>query len=91
MVSRVGKQFDEKLGSQKLIEEIENPIRKFRLQGQSKKAKLRPPADLIALLDSQEKEIEKPKATKTKERRAADYMFTRQSRQDYYMSTVSAM
>lgn len=88
MVSRVGKQFDEKLGSQKLLEEIANPTRKLRLQNSSKKTKLLPPADLIALLDSQEKETSRPKVIKIREKRTADYVFTRQSRQDYYMSTV---
>lgn len=90
MVSRVGKQFDEKLGSQKLLEEIENPTRKLRLQARHKKTKLLPPADLIAMLDSQEQELSRPKVTKIREKHTADYVFARQSRQDYYMSTVNA-
>lgn len=88
MVSRIGKQFDEKLGSQKLLDEIANPPRKLRPQNNSKKSKLLPPADLIALLDTQEKETSRPKVAKIREKRTADYVFARQSRQDYYLSTV---
>ena len=88
MVSRVGKQFDEKLNSQKLLDAIANPSNKLTFRNRHKKTKLLPPDEVIALLDRQEHASLRPKVVRLQEKHTADFMFSRQSRQDYYQSKV---
>lgn len=83
MLSRPGKQFASRLHFKS---------HSFGSQSPSTKAKpvLLPPAQLIALLDEQDKMNPAPKPKKTHLQLQASALFQTQSRQDYYQSTVRA-
>lgn len=88
MLSRAGRQIDEKLGAQKLVRGLLHTARKPRFGESSKQTKLLSLKELVAKLDKQEKEAAPIHSLKVEEVETADYVFMRQSRERYYAATV---
>lgn len=90
MVSRVGRQIDEKLNSREVFEQLTQRRRHPQNTEKGRERRLLPPQKLIEMLNQQQMDeaeaqvAEKPKKPRSEE----DFVFRRQSRQDFYRSTV---
>ena len=91
MVSRVGRQIDEKLNSKEVFERLIQPVRKLRQSPRARDRKLISPQALIELLDQQEAASPPTPSTQPHpEKPDENFLFRKQSRLQFYRATVKA-